>query len=67
MNFNYWWNVYKDRLVECYFWMLGVYFEPQYVQGRRFLTKVIAMTSILDDIYDAYGTIERTKALHRGH
>ncbi|RVW82864.1 Valencene synthase [Vitis vinifera] len=51
----------RDRLVECYFWMLGVYFEPQYLRGRRILTKVIAMTSILDDIHDAYGTPEELK------
>ncbi|KAL6318349.1 hypothetical protein AAG906_039441 [Vitis piasezkii] len=41
----------RDRLVECYFWMLGV----------RILTKVIAMISILDDIHDAYGTPEELK------
>ncbi|KAI8552711.1 hypothetical protein RHMOL_Rhmol06G0287800 [Rhododendron molle] len=48
----------RDRLVECYFWLLGVYFEPQYFLGRRILTKVIALTSIMDDIYDVYGTLE---------
>ncbi|GFZ06550.1 terpenoid cyclases/Protein prenyltransferases superfamily protein [Actinidia rufa] len=48
----------RDRLVECYFWVLGVYFEPQYWLARRILTKVIAMFSIIDDIYDAYGTLE---------
>ncbi|RVW68199.1 Valencene synthase [Vitis vinifera] len=51
----------RDRLVEGYFWMHGVYFEPQYLRGRRILTKVIAMTSILDDIHDAYGTPEELK------
>ncbi|KAL6315903.1 hypothetical protein AAG906_013248 [Vitis piasezkii] len=40
----------RDRLVECYFWMLG-----------RILTKAIAMTSILDDIHDACGTPEELK------
>ncbi|KAE9458172.1 hypothetical protein C3L33_09924, partial [Rhododendron williamsianum] len=48
----------RDRVVECYFWVLGVYFEPQYFLARRFLTKVIALTSIMDDIYDVYGTLE---------
>ncbi|KAL5736125.1 hypothetical protein ACOSQ2_030913 [Xanthoceras sorbifolium] len=48
----------RDRLVEYYFWIMGVYFEPQYSFARRTLTKVIAMTSILDDTYDAYGTYE---------
>ncbi|KAI8552712.1 hypothetical protein RHMOL_Rhmol06G0288000 [Rhododendron molle] len=48
----------RDRVVECYFWILGVYFEPQYFLARRILTKVIALTSIIDDIYDVYGTLE---------
>ncbi|WRX28347.1 Terpene synthase [Theobroma cacao] len=48
----------RDRVVEDYFWVLGVYFEPQYSLARRMMAKVIAMTSIIDDIYDAYGTFE---------
>ncbi|PSS16245.1 (-)-germacrene D synthase [Actinidia chinensis var. chinensis] len=48
----------RDRLVESYFWVLGVYFEPQYWLARRILTKVIAMSSVIDDIYDVYGTLE---------
>ncbi|KAJ4700857.1 Sesquiterpene synthase [Melia azedarach] len=48
----------RDRVVECYFWILGVYFEPEYFLARRILTKVIAMTSVIDDIYDVYGTAE---------
>ncbi|KAK4576696.1 hypothetical protein RGQ29_027301 [Quercus rubra] len=51
----------RDRIVECYFWIVSVYFEPQYSLGRKILTKVISMTSILDDIYDAYGTLEELK------
>ncbi|KAK7853543.1 (-)-germacrene d synthase, partial [Quercus suber] len=49
---------YITRIVECYFWIVSVYFEPQYSLARKILTKVISMTSILDDIYDAYGTLE---------
>ncbi|KAM0009057.1 putative terpenoid cyclases/protein prenyltransferase alpha-alpha toroid [Helianthus debilis subsp. tardiflorus] len=48
----------RDRLVELYFWILGVYFEPQYSRSRIFLTKVIKMTTIIDDTYDNYGTYE---------
>ncbi|XP_059428039.1 (-)-germacrene D synthase-like isoform X2 [Corylus avellana] len=59
----------RDRVVECYFWILGVYFEPEYLLARRMLTKVIAMTSIIDDIYDVYGTLEElelfTQAIER--
>ena len=71
MNFRWWKELdlarklpfVRDRLVEGYFWILGAYFEPQYVRGRRILTKVISMLSILDDIYDAYGTIEELELL----
>ncbi|KAJ0733905.1 putative (-)-beta-caryophyllene synthase [Helianthus annuus] len=48
----------RDRLVESYFWALGVYFEPKYSLARIFLTKVIAMATVIDDTYDAYGTYE---------
>ncbi|XP_021287788.1 (+)-delta-cadinene synthase isozyme A [Herrania umbratica] len=48
----------RDRVVEGYFWIMGVYFEPQYSLGRRMLTKVIAMASIVDDTYDSYGTYD---------
>ncbi|CAI9768293.1 unnamed protein product [Fraxinus pennsylvanica] len=52
------WPFARDRIVECYFWILSVYFEPQYSLARKILTKVIAMASILDDIYDVYGTLD---------
>ncbi|KAG7957473.1 hypothetical protein I3843_11G176800 [Carya illinoinensis] len=59
----------RDRVVACYFWILGVYFEPQYCFARRMLTKVISITSVIDYIYDVYGTIEEidlfTEAIER--
>ena len=59
----------RDRFVEGYSWILGVYFESHYSIARTFMTKLFAMTSMLDDIYDAYGTHEEleifTKAIHR--
>ncbi|GJT40036.1 beta-caryophyllene synthase [Tanacetum coccineum] len=59
----------RNRLVECYFWALGVYFEPQYSRARIFLTKVITMSAVLDDTYDAYGIYEEleifTQAIQR--
>ncbi|TYI58055.1 hypothetical protein E1A91_D11G325900v1 [Gossypium mustelinum] len=59
----------RDRLVECYLWILGVYFEPHYSVARTFMTKVISLTSIVDDTYDAYATYEEleifTKAIQR--
>ncbi|KAD3338103.1 hypothetical protein E3N88_33624 [Mikania micrantha] len=51
----------RDRLVELYFWVLGVYFEPQYSRSRIFLTKMIKMATIFDDTYDNYGTYDELK------
>nr|WBW04369.1 terpene synthase [Ficus variegata var. variegata] len=58
----------RDRLVETYFWMAGVYFEPQHALARRILVKVFVLISFIDDIYDVHGTIEElqlfTDAVH---
>ncbi|KAH0783139.1 hypothetical protein KY290_002737 [Solanum tuberosum] len=48
----------RDRAVECYFWTMGVYAEPQYSQARVILAKTIAMISIVDDTFDAYGVVK---------
>lgn len=48
----------RDRMAEIYFWVLGAYFEPCYSLGRRITTKVTCLISIIDDIYDVYGTLE---------
>ena len=56
-------------MVEGYFWIIGVYFEPQYALARKIMSKVIAIASIIDDIYDAYGTYNEleifTEAIER--
>ncbi|KAK4760189.1 hypothetical protein SAY87_023320 [Trapa incisa] len=49
----------RDRLVELYYWSLAIYFEPQYALARDIVTKVLLFISVLDDIYDAYGTFEK--------
>ena len=48
----------RDRLVELYFWILGVYFEPQHSRSRMFLTKTSMWLVVFDDTYDNYGTYE---------
>ncbi|KAK8257052.1 hypothetical protein V6Z12_1Z009000 [Gossypium hirsutum] len=53
----------RDRVVEGYFWIMGVYFEPQYSLGRKMMTKVIAMAFIVDDTYDEL--IPYTDAIER--
>ncbi|XP_077213553.1 beta-cubebene synthase-like [Tasmannia lanceolata] len=46
----------RERTVELYFWMFGIYFEPQYGRGRMILTKILLFLSLMDDTYDVYGT-----------
>uniref|UniRef100_M1BR34 Sesquiterpene synthase 2 n=1 Tax=Solanum tuberosum TaxID=4113 RepID=M1BR34_SOLTU len=58
LNFANKYSYARDRLVECYFWILGVYFEPKYSRARKMLTKVLKMTSIIDDTFDAYATYD---------
>ncbi|XP_021754773.1 sesquiterpene synthase-like [Chenopodium quinoa] len=51
----------RDRVIEAYFWILGVYYEPKYSYARMLLNKLFNIISVIDDIYDAYGTIEELK------
>ncbi|XP_027355363.1 probable terpene synthase 2 [Abrus precatorius] len=53
----------RDRIVECCFWILAIYFEPEYSQARKIIMKVIAVLSIIDDTYDAYGTVDELELL----
>ena len=48
----------RDRIVEAYFWALAVYFEPEYHLARMMVCKFVAIVTIVDDIYDVYGTYE---------
>ncbi|KAM6581816.1 hypothetical protein CsatA_005590 [Cannabis sativa] len=59
----------KDRIVECYFWVYGVFFEAETSQIRLIITKLIAILTIIDDAYDSFGTLEElepfTQAIER--
>ncbi|KAJ9549665.1 hypothetical protein OSB04_022208 [Centaurea solstitialis] len=59
----------RDRIVEGYFWMLAIYFDPQHSDARIFLMKACHLLIILDDTYDNYGTYEEleifTEAVQR--
>ncbi|KAK6135671.1 hypothetical protein DH2020_030588 [Rehmannia glutinosa] len=55
----------RDRLVECYFWTIGGFlFEPQYGYARIMATKVNALITVTDDIFDVYGTLEELQAFN---
>ncbi|XP_072973526.1 alpha-humulene synthase-like [Typha angustifolia] len=53
----------RDRIVELYFWIVGVRFEPHYSRSRLMTTKVLGLLSILDDTYDVYATLEECRQL----
>ena len=48
----------RDRLMECFFWTVGMVFEPQFSNCRKGLTKLISLITIIDDVYDVYATLE---------
>ncbi|RRT32104.1 hypothetical protein B296_00051683, partial [Ensete ventricosum] len=53
----------RDRLVECYYWTLAAFSEPHYSRARVMTVKLIALTSIMDDVYDNYSTLEESRLL----
>ncbi|KAJ0480809.1 putative R-linalool synthase [Helianthus annuus] len=48
----------RDRLVENFLWTIGYSYLPQFSLGRRNLTKVNALVTTIDDVYDVYGTLD---------
>ncbi|TXG67807.1 hypothetical protein EZV62_009082 [Acer yangbiense] len=50
-------NFARDRLMESFFWTVGMTFEPQFGYCRRESTKVNALITTIDDVYDVYGTL----------
>ncbi|XP_031381183.1 (-)-germacrene D synthase-like isoform X1 [Punica granatum] len=54
----------RDRIVECYFWSMLAY-ELEHGSFRIIFTKVIAMITIIDDIFDVHGTFEELEVFTR--
>ncbi|TKY49011.1 terpene synthase 2 [Spatholobus suberectus] len=59
----------RDRLVEAYLWSLAMSYRAEDSNGRMFVGKLAAVVCLLDDTYDAYGTVQElelfTEAIHR--
>nr|QBA83624.1 terpene synthase [Mentha x piperita] len=65
-----WWNesglveklpFVRDRLVESYFWALGLFEAHDYGYQRKITTLIIALITATDDVYDVYGTLDELR------
>ncbi|KAH9751648.1 TPS27 [Citrus sinensis] len=48
----------RDSLVASFLWSMGIGSEPQLAYCRRIVTIAIALVTVIDDIYDVYGTLD---------
>ncbi|KAL1537418.1 exo-alpha-bergamotene synthase-like [Salvia divinorum] len=48
----------RHRMAECFLWALGFVQEPHLGYSREILSKIAVLITIIDDIYDVYGTLE---------
>ncbi|KAJ1408336.1 Terpenoid cyclases/protein prenyltransferase alpha-alpha toroid [Sesbania bispinosa] len=51
-------SFFRDRLVENFIWSVGMDSKPNLGNFRKVITKAISLTTVLDDVYDVYGTLE---------
>lgn len=62
MNFKEKLSFSRDRLMEIYFWATGLSFEPQYSKCRICFTKYACLATVVDDIYDIYGSVDELES-----
>ncbi|KAL1537419.1 hypothetical protein AAHA92_29934 [Salvia divinorum] len=48
----------RHKLAECFFWALGLVPEHHLGYSREIVCKMAVLITIIDDIYDVYGTLE---------
>ncbi|XP_075668632.1 putative terpene synthase 9 isoform X1 [Castanea sativa] len=48
----------RDRLMENYLWAMGIVSEPQFSKCRIGLTKFVCILTVIDDMYDVYGSLD---------
>ncbi|KAK6797657.1 hypothetical protein RDI58_005359 [Solanum bulbocastanum] len=47
----------RDRIVESFFYAVGIASEAQHGSIRKWITKVIQLVLIIDDVYDIYASL----------
>ncbi|KAD4384386.1 hypothetical protein E3N88_24554 [Mikania micrantha] len=59
----------RDRVVLNFLWTIGTSYTPHNSPGRRTLAKINSLITIIDDVYDVYGTLDElqqfTEAIDR--
>ncbi|MBA0625004.1 hypothetical protein Godav_010263, partial [Gossypium davidsonii] len=48
----------RDRIMSNFLWSAGMVTAPQDTKSRRIQTKVNALLTCVDDVYDVYGTLD---------
>ncbi|KAJ7982691.1 Myrcene synthase, chloroplastic [Quillaja saponaria] len=48
----------RNRLMENFFWNVGIAWMPHFGYHRRMQTTVFALITTIDDVYDVHGTLE---------
>ncbi|XP_042381906.1 (S)-beta-bisabolene synthase-like isoform X1 [Zingiber officinale] len=56
-------NFIRERVVEWYFWSMVIRHEPSCSRARLISTKLLMLSTVLDDIYDSYSTLEESLLL----
>ncbi len=51
-------DFFRDRILESYFWSLEMVPEQQYGSFRIAVAQFTALVTVIDDMYDVYGTLE---------
>ncbi|CAK9316323.1 unnamed protein product [Citrullus colocynthis] len=51
----------RNQLMENFYWTMGIGFEPELTYFRRMGTKIVSLITMIDDVYDVYGTLDELK------
>ena len=59
----------RDRIVESFYWSMCIFYEAECSLIRTTVAKLVAVLTIIDDIYDSFGTMPEleifTEAIER--